>query len=53
MEKNTPPIRTLSPGRVYRNEADFLKNHCIFHQVEGLYIDENVSFKFKTNSTLF
>ena len=44
MEKNTPPIRTLSPGRVYRNEAISSRAHCIFHQVEGLYIDENVSF---------
>ena len=44
MEKNTPPIRTLSPGRVYRNEAISARAHCIFHQVEGLYIDENVSF---------
>jgi len=44
MENNTPPIRTLSPGRVYRNEAISARAHCIFHQVEGLYIDENVSF---------
>ena len=44
MEKKTPPIRTLSPGRVYRNEAISARAHCIFHQVEGLYIDENVSF---------
>lgn len=44
MEKNQPPIRTLSPGRVYRNEAISARAHCIFHQVEGLYIDENVSF---------
>ena len=44
MEKNTPPIKTLSPGRVYRNEAVSARAHCIFHQVEGLYIDENVSF---------
>ena len=44
MEKNRPPIRTLSPGRVYRNEAISSRAHCIFHQVEGLYIDENVSF---------
>ncbi len=44
MEKNQPPIRTLSPGRVYRNEAISSRAHCIFHQVEGLYIDENVSF---------
>jgi phenylalanyl-tRNA synthetase alpha chain len=44
MEENKPPIRTLSPGRVYRNEAVSARAHCIFHQVEGLYIDENVSF---------
>jgi phenylalanyl-tRNA synthetase alpha chain len=44
MEKNHPPIRTISPGRVYRNEAVSARAHCIFHQVEGLYIDENVSF---------
>jgi len=44
MNKNNPPIRTLSPGRVYRNEAISARAHCIFHQVEGLYIDENVSF---------
>jgi phenylalanyl-tRNA synthetase alpha chain len=39
MEKETPPIRTISPGRVYRNEAISARAHCIFHQVEGLYID--------------
>ena len=44
MENNTPPIRTLSPGRVYRNEAISARAHCIFHQVEGLYIDKDVSF---------
>ena len=44
MNNNKPPIRTLSPGRVYRNEAISARAHCIFHQVEGLYIDENVSF---------
>ncbi len=44
MNKNKPPIRTISPGRVYRNEAISSRAHCIFHQVEGLYIDENVSF---------
>lgn len=44
MENNTPPIRTISPGRVYRNEAVSARSHCIFHQVEGLYIDKNVSF---------
>lgn len=44
MENNTPPIRTISPGRVFRNEAISARAHCIFHQIEGLYIDENVSF---------
>ena len=44
MEKNIPPIRTISPGRVYRNEAISSRSHCIFHQVEGLYIDDEVSF---------
>lgn len=44
MEKQEPPIRILSPGRVFRNEAISARAHCIFHQVEGLYIDRNVSF---------
>ncbi|MFP4488599.1 MAG: phenylalanine--tRNA ligase subunit alpha [Bacteroidales bacterium] len=44
MENTVPPIRTISPGRVFRNEAISARAHCIFHQVEGLYIDENVSF---------
>lgn len=44
MENNEPPIRTISPGRVFRNEAISARAHCIFHQVEGLYIDTNVSF---------
>lgn len=44
MENNEPPIRTISPGRVYRNEAISARSHCIFHQVEGLYIDKDVSF---------
>jgi phenylalanyl-tRNA synthetase alpha chain len=44
MENNKPPIRTISPGRVFRNEAISARAHCIFHQVEGLYIDKNVSF---------
>jgi phenylalanyl-tRNA synthetase alpha chain len=44
MENNTPPIRTISPGRVYRNEAVSARAHCIFHQVEGLYIAKDVSF---------
>ena len=44
MENNPPPIRTISPGRVFRNEAISARAHCIFHQIEGLYIDKNVSF---------
>ena len=44
MENKKPPIRTISPGRVFRNEAISARSHCIFHQVEGLYIDKGVSF---------
>ena len=44
MENNQPPIRTISPGRVYRNEDISARSHCFFHQVEGLYIDKGVSF---------
>jgi len=44
MENSKPPIRTLSPGRVFRNEAISARAHCVFHQVEGLYINEGVSF---------
>ena len=44
MENEEPPIRTISPGRVFRNEAISARAHCIFHQVEGLYIDTDVSF---------
>ncbi|MCT4636090.1 MAG: phenylalanine--tRNA ligase subunit alpha [Bacteroidales bacterium] len=44
MENQKPPIRTINPGRVFRNEAISARAHCIFHQIEGLYIDENVSF---------
>ncbi len=44
METQKPPIRTISPGRVFRNEAISARAHCIFHQVEGLYVDKNVSF---------
>jgi len=44
MENNKPPIRTISPGRVYRNEAISARSHCFFHQVEGLYVDKGVSF---------
>ncbi|WEK36578.1 MAG: phenylalanine--tRNA ligase subunit alpha [Candidatus Pseudobacter hemicellulosilyticus] len=44
MESNQLPIRIVCPGRVYRNEAISARSHCFFHQIEGLYIDENVSF---------
>ena len=44
LENNSPPLKILSPGRVYRNEAISSRSHCIFHQVEGIYVDENVSF---------
>ena len=44
MERSKPPIRILCPGRVYRNEAISARAHCFFHQVEGLYVDQNVSF---------
>lgn len=44
MESTTPPIRSIYPGRVYRNEAISARAHCLFHQVEGLYVDKNVSF---------
>lgn len=44
MENNVPPIRKIFPGRVFRNEAISARSHCIFHQVEGLYIDTDVSF---------
>ena len=45
MEKQEPPMRVVIPGRVYRNETVSAKSHCFFHQVEGLYVDKNVSFK--------
>ncbi len=45
MEKQKPPMRVVIPGRVYRNETVSAKSHCFFHQVEGLYVDKNVSFK--------
>ena len=45
MEKQKPPIRVVIPGRVYRNETVSAKSHCFFHQVEGLYVDKDVSFK--------
>ncbi|MFC2128328.1 phenylalanine--tRNA ligase subunit alpha [Bacteroidota bacterium] len=44
METSSPPIRSIFPGRVFRNEAISARAHCIFHQIEGLYIDKNVSF---------
>jgi len=44
MEAGTPPFRAIMPGRVYRNEAISARAHCFFHQIEGLYVDENVSF---------
>ncbi len=53
MQKQKPPIRTISPGRVFRNEAISARAHCIFHQVEGLYIDENVSFADLKQTLLF
>ncbi len=43
MEKNKPPVRVIMPGRVYRNEAISARSYCLFHQVEGLYVDKNVS----------
>ena len=45
MENSKPPVRVIIPGRVYRNETVSAKSHCFFHQVEGLYVDKNVSFK--------
>lgn len=53
MQHQSPPIRTISPGRVFRNEAISARAHCIFHQVEGLYIDENVSFADLRQTLLF
>jgi phenylalanyl-tRNA synthetase alpha chain len=44
MEKRKPPIRSIMPGRVYRNEEISARSYCLFHQIEGLYIDEDVSF---------
>ena len=44
MEKNQPPIRIIMPGRVYRNEAVSSRSNCFFHQIEGLYVDEKVTF---------
>ncbi|MBQ5635457.1 MAG: phenylalanine--tRNA ligase subunit alpha [Alistipes sp.] len=53
MEKQQPPIRVICPGRVFRNEAISYRAHCIFHQVEGLYIDKNVSFADLKQSLLY
>ena len=53
MENNEPPIRTISPGRVYRNEDISARSHCFFHQIEGLYIDENISFADLKQTLLF
>jgi phenylalanyl-tRNA synthetase alpha chain len=44
MENNKPPVRVIMPGRCYRNEAISARAHCMFHQIEGLYVDKNVSF---------
>ena len=44
MEDNQPPIKIISPGRVYRNEDISVRSYCLFHQIEGLYVDNNVSF---------
>jgi phenylalanyl-tRNA synthetase alpha chain len=53
MQNQKPPIRTISPGRVFRNEAISARAHCIFHQVEGLYIDKDVSFADLRQTLLF
>tara|TARA_R110001592_G_scaffold219477_1_gene473666 strand:+ start:46395 stop:47414 length:1020 start_codon:yes stop_codon:yes gene_type:complete len=53
MENQKPPIRTISPGRVFRNEAISARSHCFFHQIEGLYIDEGVSFADLKQTLLF
>jgi len=53
MESQKPPIRILSPGRVFRNEAVSARAHCIFHQIEGLYIDKNVSFADMKDTLLY
>ena len=53
MEKTSPPIRIICPGRVYRNEAISYRAHCFFHQVEALYIDKNVSFADLKQALLF
>lgn len=53
MQNQKPPIRVICPGRVFRNEAISYRAHCIFHQIEGMYIDENVSFADMKQSLLF
>ncbi len=53
MERQQPPIRIICPGRVYRNEAISYRAHCFFHQVEGLYVDKNVSFADLKQALLF
>ena len=53
MERQKPPIRVICPGRVFRNEAISYRAHCIFHQIEGLYIDKNVSFADLKQSLLY
>lgn len=53
MEKQQPPIRIICPGRVYRNEAISYRAHCFFHQVEGLYVDKDVSFADLKQALLF
>ena len=53
MENQKPPIRIICPGRVYRNEAISYRAHCFFHQVEGLYVDKNVSFADLKQALLF
>ncbi|MEE0983149.1 MAG: phenylalanine--tRNA ligase subunit alpha, partial [Bacteroidales bacterium] len=53
MERQQPPIRIIAPGRVFRNEAISARAHCIFHQIEGLYIDKGVSFADLKQSLLY
>ena len=53
MQNLTPPLRLIMPGRVFRNEAISARAHCIFHQVEGLYVDKNVSFADLKQTLLF
>ncbi|WP_375322853.1 phenylalanine--tRNA ligase subunit alpha [Candidatus Karelsulcia muelleri] len=53
LEKNKPPIRIISPGRVYRNENISSYSHCMFHQIEGLYLDKKVSFQDLKNTINF